>query len=40
VDYRTETNAVILFLDIGHILRGDVYGCDREREENQKLECG
>jgi hypothetical protein len=39
VDYRPETNAVIV-LDMGHKLRGDHSRVGREREENQKLECG
>jgi hypothetical protein len=39
VDCRLKTNAVIL-LDMGHILRENVHGRNREREGNLKLECG
>jgi hypothetical protein len=38
VDYRPKTNAVIL-LDMGHT-NGRPHGRNREREGNQKLECG
>jgi hypothetical protein len=38
VDCRPKTNAII-FLDIGHTQR-TTHGRDREREGNQKLECG
>jgi hypothetical protein len=38
-DYRPQTNAVIL-LDMGHTLRENVHGRNREREGNLKLECG
>jgi hypothetical protein len=37
-NYRPKTNAVIL-LDTHHT-KGRLHGRDREREENQKLECG
>jgi hypothetical protein len=39
VDYRLKTNAVIL-LDVGHTLMGDHTRTDKEKEENQKCECG
>jgi hypothetical protein len=39
VDYKPKTNAVIL-LDMGHTLRENVHGRNREREGNLKLECG
>jgi hypothetical protein len=38
VNYRPITNAVIL-LDMGYTPRTPVYERDREREENEKLEC-
>jgi hypothetical protein len=36
VDYRCKTNAIIL-LDMGHPLKGDLYGRDRERKETKNL---
>jgi hypothetical protein len=39
VDYRPKTNAVIL-LDMGHTLRENIHGRNREREGNLKFECG
>jgi hypothetical protein len=38
-DYRSKTNAIML-LDMDHTLRETVYGRNREREGNLKLECG
>jgi hypothetical protein len=38
-NYRPKTNAVILF-DIGHTLRENKQGRNREREGNLKFECG
>jgi hypothetical protein len=38
-DYRPKTNAVIL-LDTRHRLRGTHARRNREREGNQKFECG
>jgi hypothetical protein len=38
VDYRTKTNAVILF--VGPTLGENMYRRNREREGNLKLECG
>jgi hypothetical protein len=38
-DYRPKTNAVIL-LDMGHTLRRELQGRNREREGKQKLEWG
>jgi hypothetical protein len=39
MDYRPKSNAIIL-LDMGHTLRENIYGRNREREGNLKLECG
>jgi hypothetical protein len=39
VDYRPKTKAVIL-LDMGHTLKENAQGMNRERAENLKLECG
>jgi hypothetical protein len=39
VDYRPKTNAVVL-LDMGHTLRGERTGRNRERKGNLKLGCG
>jgi hypothetical protein len=39
VDYKPKTNVIIL-LDMGHTLRGEVHWRNREREGNLKLECG
>jgi hypothetical protein len=39
VDYRSKTNVVIL-LDMGHTLRENAHGRNREREGNLKLKCG
>jgi hypothetical protein len=38
-DYSPKTNTVIL-LDMGHTLRETMNGRNREKEGNQKLECG
>jgi hypothetical protein len=38
-DYRPKTNAVI-FLDMGHTLRGECAQKNRERKGNLKLQCG
>jgi hypothetical protein len=37
-DYRPETNAAIYETPV--TLKGTMHGRDREREGNQKLECG
>jgi hypothetical protein len=39
VDYRPKTNSVIL-LDMGHTLRENIHGRNREKEGNLKLDCG
>jgi hypothetical protein len=36
---RPKTNAKILLV-MGHTLRGDAHGRNREREGNLNLECG
>jgi hypothetical protein len=39
VDYKPKTNAIILFV-MGHIIRGEFQGRNKERKGNLKLECG